>query len=209
MPTDVEICPVQYPGRGTRLKEAPFTRLSSLVEALAEALIPLLDRPFAIFGHSLGALAGFELARQLRRQFGVQPVRLFVSGDRAPQVPSRDRPIHALSEEAFLAELRSLNGIPEKVLEDAELMEIMLPIVRADVAVYETYVYATEPPLDRPISAFGGLQDRRVSRADLEAWRDQTTASFSLRMFPGDHFFLNTIQPLLLQVLSQELRGDR
>jgi medium-chain acyl-[acyl-carrier-protein] hydrolase len=207
LPADVEVCPVQIPGRGTRLMETPFTQLSPLVQALAQALAPLLDKPFAFFGHSLGALVGFELARQLRRQSGVQPVRLFVSADRAPQIPHRDRPIHALPEEEFLQELRRLNGIPGKVLEEAELMQIMLPVLRADFAVYETYVYSTEPPLDCPISTFGGLQDARVSRGDLEAWRDQTSGSFSLRMFPGDHFFLNTTQPLLLQALSQELRG--
>ena len=208
LPADVEVCPVQLPGRGTRLTETPFTQLSPLVEALAQALVPLLDKPFAFFGHSLGALVGFELARQLRRQSGVQPVRLFVSADRAPQIPHRDRPIHTLPEGEFLDELRRLNGIPGKVLEEAELMQIMLPILRADFAVYETYLYSTEPPLNCPISTFGGLQDHRVSRRDLEAWRDQTSASFSLRMFPGDHFFWNTTQPLLLQVLSQELRGD-
>ena len=124
------------------------------------------------------------------------------------RLPHRDRPIHALPEEEFLVELRRLNGIPGKVLEEVELMQIMLPVLRADLAVYETYVYSTEPPLNCPISTFGGLQDRRVSRGDLEAWRDQTSASFSLRMFPGDHFFWHTTQPLLLQVLSQELRGD-
>lgn len=209
LPADVEVCPVQFPGRGTQLMETPFTELSPLVQALAQALAPLLDKPFAFFGHSLGALVGFELTRQLRRLSGVQPVRLFVSAARAPQIPPRDRPIHALSEGEFLVELRRLNGIPRKVLEDAEVMQIMLPVLRADFAVYETYVYSTEPPLDCFISSFGGLQDQRVSRGDLEAWRDQTNASFSLRMFPGDHFFLNTTQRLLLQALSQELRGDR
>jgi medium-chain acyl-[acyl-carrier-protein] hydrolase len=202
---DVEVCPVQIPGRGTRIMETPFTQLAPLVEALAQAIDPLLDKPFAFFGHSLGALVGFELARQLRRQSGVRPVRLFVSADRAPQLSQRDRPIHVLPGGEFLRELRRLNGIPGKVLDEAELMQIMFPVLRADFAVYETYAYATEPPLDCPISAFGGLQDQRVSRGDLEAWRDQTNASFSLRMFPGDHFFWNTIQPLLLQVLSQEL----
>jgi medium-chain acyl-[acyl-carrier-protein] hydrolase len=186
--------------------ETPITRLSPLVQALAQALVPLLDIPFAFFGHSLGALVGFELARELRRQSGVQPVRLFVSADRAPQIPLPERPIHALPEGEFLLELRRLNGTPGKVLEHAELMRIMLPILRADFAVYETYAYSAEPPLDCVISSFGGLQDRKVCRSDLEAWRDQTRASFSLRMFPGDHFFLNTNQSLLLQVLSQELR---
>ena len=207
LPSDVEVCPVQFPGRGTRLMETPFTQISPPVEALAQALAPLLGKPFAFFGHSLGALVGFELARQLRRQSGVQPVRLFVSADRAPQIPHRGRPIHALPEEEFLGELRRLNGIPKKVLEDVELMQIMIPVLRADFAVYETYAYSFEPPLNCPISTFGGLQDDRVSRGDLEAWRDQTSVSFSLRMFPGDHFFLHAAQPLLLQVLSQELRG--
>ena len=204
LPADVEVCPVQLPGRGTRLMERPFTHLPPLIQALAQALLPLLDKPFAFFGHSLGALVAFELARQFRRQYGVQPVRLFVSADRAPQIPRRDRPIHALPEREFLAELRRLDGTPELVLEEAELMQIMLPVVRADFAVYETYAYSSEPPLDCLISGFGGLQDHRVSRSDLEAWRDQSSISFSLRMFPGDHFFLN--QPLLLQVLSQELK---
>ena len=208
LPSDVEVCPVQFPGRGTRLTETPFTQLSPLVQALAQALGPLLDKPFAFFGHSLGALVGFELARQLRKQAGVQPVRLFVSADRAPQVPPRGRPIHALPDREFLVELRRLNGIPRGVFEDAELMQIMLPVLRADFVVYESYLYSAEPPLDCFISGFGGLQDQRVSRGDLEAWRDQTSVSFSLRMFPGDHFFLNTTQPLLLQVLAQELRGD-
>jgi surfactin synthase thioesterase subunit len=209
LPADVEVCPIQFPGRGTRLMETPFTQLSPLVQALAQALVPLLDKPFAFFGHSLGALVSFELARQLRRQAGIQPIHLFVSADRAPQIPQRDRPIHALPEREFLAELSRLNGIPGKVLEEPDLMQILLPVLRADFAVYETYAYSAEAPLNCPFSIFGGLQDTRVSRGDLEAWRNQTSVSFSLQMFPGDHFFLNTTQPLLLQLLSQELREDR
>ena len=134
-------------------------------------------------------------------------VRLFVSAGRAPQIPHRGPPIHTLPEKEFLAELRRLNGTPSELLEHEELMEIMLPLLRADFAMYETYVYSNEPPLNCPISAFGGLQDHRVKDSDLEAWRAQTNASFSLRMFPGDHFFLK--QPLLLQVLSKELEQSR
>jgi medium-chain acyl-[acyl-carrier-protein] hydrolase len=208
LPADVEVCPIQYPGRGTRLLEAPFTRLFPLVQALAPALGPLLDKPFAFFGHSLGALVGFELARQLRRQSGVQPVRLIVSAARAPQMPLRHRPIHALPEGEFLEELRRLNGTPEEVLEHAELMQIMLPLLRADFAVFETYECLPEPPLTCRISSLGGLLDQRVSRGDLDAWRTQTSASFSLRMFPSNHFFLNTERPLLLQVLSHDLHED-
>lgn len=208
LPADVEVCAVQLPGRGTRLEELPFTQLSPLVQALAEALFPLLDKPFAFFGHSLGALVSFELARRLRRQYAVQPVRLCISADRAPQIPNRDPAIHSLSEGEFLLELRRLKGTPTELLEDEEVMQIMLPVLRADFAVYETHRYSTEPPLNCPISAFGGLQDHRVNRGDLEAWRDHTGVSFSLTMFPGDHFYLNTTQPALLQALSQELRGD-
>jgi len=187
--------------------EIPFTQLTPLVQTLAQALLPLLDKPFAFFGHSLGALVGFELARQLRRQSGVQPVRLFVSADRAPQISRRDRWIHVLPESDLLAELRRLNGIPVKVFDDPELMQIMLPILRADLSVYETYVYSPEPPLACPIAAFGGMQDHRVSRGDLEAWSEQTSVSFSLQMYPGDHFFWQTTQPRLLERLSRELSG--
>jgi medium-chain acyl-[acyl-carrier-protein] hydrolase len=207
LPRDIEVCPIQLPGRGTRLTEPPFTKLSCLIEALTRALDPLLDKPFAFFGHSLGALIGFELARQIRRQYGVHPVRLFASAGRAPQIPHRAPPIHTLPDNQFLAELRRLNGTPRELLDHEELMEVMLPILRADFALYETYLYSTEPPLNCPISAFGGLQDRRVSASDLDAWRSQTSASFSLRMVPGDHFFLK--EPLLLQALSQELQSSR
>jgi medium-chain acyl-[acyl-carrier-protein] hydrolase len=185
--------------------EPPFTRLSPLIQALAHALFPLLDKPFALFGHSLGALVSFELARHLRRQYGLHPVRLIISAGPAPQIACRDLPMHTLPDGELVAKLRRLNGTPREVLEHEELMEIVLPFLRADFALYETYVYSTEPPLNCHISTFGGLQDTNVSHSDLEAWHDQTTGSFSLRMFPGDHFFLNTAQPLLLQVLSQEL----
>src|SRR5579872_609729 len=207
LPADVEVCPVQLPGRGTRLMERPFIHLSPLVEALAQALAPLLDKPFAFFGHSLGALVAFELTRRIRREYGVHPARLFVSAGRAPQTPRGGPTIHALPEKELLAELRMLNSVPSQLLEHEELMAIMLPLLRADFSVYETYVYANEPPLNCPISAFGGLQDQRVKDCDLEAWRVQTSVSFSRRMFPGDHFFLK--QPLLLQGLSEELEQSR
>ena len=199
---------MQLPGRETRLMERPFTQLSPLVQTVTKALFPFLDKPFALFGHSLGALVSFELARELRRQYDVHPARLFVCSARAPQILHRGLPIHNLPEKDFLAELRRLNGTPTEVLNNEGLMEIMLPHLRADFALYETYAYAPGSPLNCPISAFGGWQDRTVSHSDLEAWRDQTSVSFSSQMFPGDHFFLNANQLPLLRVLSEELRGN-
>jgi medium-chain acyl-[acyl-carrier-protein] hydrolase len=153
----------------------------------------------------MGGLVSFELARLLRKNYGKSPVHLFVSGNGAPQVPDPDPPIYALPEPEFLEELRRLNGTPEAVLENAELMQLLLPAIRADFAVIETYAYTPESPLDCPITAFGGLQDREVSYDDLKAWQEQTNAAFSLHMLPGDHFFLQSAQPLLLQLLSKKL----
>jgi medium-chain acyl-[acyl-carrier-protein] hydrolase len=206
LPADIEVCPVQLPGRGTRLMEPSFSRLPPLVDALSEALRPLLDKPFALFGHSLGSLISFELARQLRTNYQVCPARLFVSAGPAPQIPSQGRAVHSLPAREFSAELRRLNGTPGELLACHELMEMVLPSLRADFALYETYRYSSAPPLSCPISTFGGLSDHEVRRNDLEAWRDQTSMSFSIRMFPGDHFFMKTTQPLLLRTISDELR---
>jgi medium-chain acyl-[acyl-carrier-protein] hydrolase len=205
LPPDLEVCPVQLPGRENRLMEPPFTRLSSLVQVLAQALFPYLDIPFAFFGHSMGALIGFELARELRRQNRPGPRHLFVSAHRAPQIPPRRPPIHQLAEAAFKAELDGLHGTPQEVLQSAELMQLLLPLLRADFAVSETYIYSPEAPLNCSISAYGGLQDKEVSYHDLEKWRDQTHHSFTLRMLPGNHFFVHSAQALLLQAVFQDL----
>jgi medium-chain acyl-[acyl-carrier-protein] hydrolase len=205
LPAEIEVCPVQLPGRGSRLMEPPYTRLSRLVQTLSRVLHPYMDVPFAFFGHSMGALLCFELARQLRRLYGLNPLHLFVSGHRAPQIPDPDPPIHQLPDDEFMEELHCLNGTPEDVLQNALLMQLMLPALRADFEMCEAYMYTIEAPLGCPISAFGGLQDQNILRSDLEAWRDQTSVSFKLRMFPGDHFFLHTSKLLLLETLSEEL----
>jgi medium-chain acyl-[acyl-carrier-protein] hydrolase len=152
----------------------------------------------------MGALVSFELARQIRRQCGKEPVHLFVSGCFAPQIPD-PHPIHDLPEAKFLDELRRLNGIPMDVLDNDEMLQLMLPTLRGDCMLTETYTYTSQPPLGCPISVFGGLRDPLFDRDHLEAWREQTSADFSLHMFPGDHFFLNTVQPSLLGILSREL----
>lgn len=201
----VEVRPVQLPGREGRLAEKPFHRLPALVEALSGLLSGYLDKPFALFGHSMGAMVSFELARRLRREYGVQPSCLFVSARSAPQLPPRPtEETYALPEQEFIEELRRLNGTPQAVFEHAELLRMILPLLRADFELSQTYRYEEGPPLDCPIVAFGGLQDQ-TTREDLSGWSEQTTGPFALRMLLGDHFFLHTSQDLLLQSIARDL----
>jgi len=205
LPSWIDVCSVQAPGRGDRLSEPPFTNLNDLVNVAAGAVKPFLDLPFAFFGHSIGALISFELSRCLRRRFGVQPFLLLVSGSRAPQICYQGTPFFDLPETQFLAEVERLNGIPKEVLQHSELMQIMTPLLRADFSLDQTYLYKNDQRLSCPIIAFGGLDDVIVNRASLEAWNQQTTASFSAKLFPGDHFFINTATPSLLESISSSI----
>jgi medium-chain acyl-[acyl-carrier-protein] hydrolase len=207
LPRGVELCPVHLPGRERRMREPCITDSRDLARAAAEALRPHLDVPFAIFGHSMGALIGFEFARSLRRDGGPEPAHLFVSGHYAPQLPRKTPPTYDLPEPEFVEELRRLNGTPREVMEHPELMQLMIPILRADFKLVQTYAYADEPPLGCPITAFGGTDDPEVSRDSLAAWREQTSGAFSLQMFPGDHFFLHASAPLLLRALAPRLEA--
>lgn len=205
LPKSLEICPVQLPGRGGRIKEPLLTRLEPLIESLGQDLCPYLERPFSFFGHSMGAIICFELARYLRKQNLPAPLHLFVSGCSAPQIPEEGQLDYDLPEPEFIEKLRGLNGTPKEVLEHEELMKLMIPLLRSDFTMTQTYVYSPEPPLDCSITAFGGTQDFEISEGSLEAWREQTTSSFSLRMLPGDHFFVNTTQSILLPQLMAQL----
>jgi medium-chain acyl-[acyl-carrier-protein] hydrolase len=205
LPAQVEVCPIQLPGRESRFREARYSRLMPLVHALGDVIQPYLTVPFAFFGHSLGALISFELTRYLRRQGAPLPVCLFASAHRAPHLPDPKPPIYNLPDPRFLGELRLLNGMPGEVLENAELMELMLPLLRADFAVAETYAYTEDAPLSCPISAFGGLADDEVSQEEAAAWHTQTLGAFTLRMLPGDHFFLVKERATLLQAIAADV----
>ncbi|MEM7591927.1 MAG: thioesterase II family protein [Cyanobacteria bacterium P01_A01_bin.83] len=205
LPSSVEIHLVELPGRGSRLAEKAFVSLNPLVEAIADGLYPLLDRPFTFFGHSMGGLICFELARLLRQKYSLNPIHLFVSAHRAPQLPDPNPPIYNLPNPEFLDELRDLEGTPEAILENTELMQLLLPTLRADFTVVDTYNYTAQSPLDCSITAFGGLQDREVSYEELKAWQEQTKESFSLQMLPGNHFFIHSAQSLMFKYLCQYL----
>jgi medium-chain acyl-[acyl-carrier-protein] hydrolase len=198
----IEVVAVQLPGRETRRKEPLFSSLPALIAAMTPVLLPYLDRPFMFFGHSVGALISFELARQLRRIGHSPPVQLIVSGRGAPQLPATTSPIHQLPDANFLAELRRYSGTPAIVLENADVMNVFMPILRADLAINETYVYQPEAPFEFPIMAFGGLQDIQVSQSALAGWAEQTSADFSIKLLPGDHFFLKEQKMAMLQQIA-------
>ncbi|MCA9970609.1 MAG: thioesterase [Anaerolineales bacterium] len=206
LPAEVELCPIRLPGREGRIAERPYDQLLPLVDALAQAIFPYLEKPFALFGHSMGALLSFELARALRRRYGRLPAHLFVSGSDAPDRLAFDPPLHTLPDPEFVAQVRDrYKGLPDVIWQNAGLMQTFLPALRADFTLIETYTCRPDAPLGMPITTYGGEQDPETSRANLAAWRSHTDRAFSLKLFPGDHFFIQSAQPALLQALSRDL----
>lgn len=201
----IEILSVQLPGRGSRLREAPFERLDPLLQALVPALLSeLTGAPVALFGHSFGGLLAFELVHALQAE-GVQTMALFVSACHAPQQLPPDEILCDLPRPELLAALQRLDGMPQELLAEAELLDMILPALRADLAVYETYVYRQRPKLSVPIIAFGGRNDVRVTPAQLEAWRAQAAGHFERHLFTGNHFYMNDARPQLLQLIERTL----
>jgi medium-chain acyl-[acyl-carrier-protein] hydrolase len=209
LPRDIEVAALQLPGREERLREPPFQDAAALAARLVHALQPWLDRPFALFGHSMGALVAFELARALRRAGGPAPVHLLVSARCGPRRRHRLPPVHRMTDADLVAQLRRLGKTPEEVLRDPELMRLVFPLFRADLTLCETYAYAPDEPLACPISAFGGALDEFVLREDLLAWSAETRGAFRARMFPGGHFFIHDAAPRLLQAIAEDLQGGR
>ncbi|MDQ3289031.1 MAG: alpha/beta fold hydrolase [Pseudomonadota bacterium] len=207
LPTGVELLAAQMPGRETRLNEPPLRDMDLVVARLATAIEPLLDRPFAFFGHSLGALIAFELTRLLRSRGHRLPEHLVVSGRRAPNVPRERRALHDLPDNELIDEIRKMSGTSEAVLQNDELMALVLPTLRADFAVHDTYCYRQEAPLDVPISIFGGLDDIATTPENLSAWNAMTTREARLSLFRGGHFFIEDARGEVLAALERALLG--
>lgn len=203
LPKNVEVCPIEIPGRGKQIKSTPYQQIEPLIIEIADHIIPYLDKPFMIFGYSMGSLISFELCRILRSQHNLLPLHLVVAARRAPQFPAEKPLISHLPDDEFIAELGKFNGTPQVVLDNDELMAIFLPIIRADFTLLESYNYTHQSPFDFPITTFGGLQDPEVSDNGLKAWEMQTNSSFSLKMLDGDHFFINSSKKQLLQYLTK------
>ncbi|GCE30180.1 hypothetical protein KDA_56640 [Dictyobacter alpinus] len=205
LPAQIDICALQLPGRENRLMEAPIIQFPQLIEQLIPVFLPYLDMPYAFFGHSMGASIGFELARALK-PLAVRPLtHLFVSGRRAPRIERREPFSYNLPDPEFIEMLRKLEGTPEEVLQHKELLELVLPTLRADFTLTETYAYQPQELLSCPISAYTGLQDKEVEQDDNAAWQVETSGPFVQRVFPGNHFFLNSARTQLLHFLSREL----
>ena len=203
----VETCAVLLPGREARLREAPLTSARTLIELLATEMQPFLHQPFAVLGHSMGALLAFELACELRRRGLPLPRKLYLSGRRAPMLPAppEQPPLHRLPDTEFLEQVCRMGGIPQAVLAEPELPGLILPALRADFTLLETYVWAPQAPLDCPFLMFGGRQDPRASVEQLTAWKELTCRDFDLKLFPGGHFYLHDRGSSFLTELAADL----
>jgi len=209
LPPDVELCLVQLPGRENRIEDPPFFDMESLIVALGDELKPLLDRPFAFFGHSLGALISFELASWLGSRNEPSPVHLFVSGYGDPRqplaIPGMDL-VETNDEASLISLLQDFKGTPPEVLGHRDLLRQVLPAVRADFAIASKYRFAPREPLTCDITAFGGDADDLVPVGQFSGWKDLTRGTFKLRIMPGDHFFLRSNRAQLIAMLVDSLR---
>lgn len=206
VPAHVEVRLIQLPGRESRWREPALTNIAELADRLTAAIVPHLDAPFAFYGHSLGALLSFEVTRRLRAAGGPMPRQLFLAAHRAAHLPNPHPAMRQLPDDAFVAELRRrYDGIPQSVLDNPELLELMLPCLRADFTAYETYEYRADRPLEIPISAFGGDQDMYVRTHEVAGWREQTSGRFKMRVIPGSHFFLQTHRDQVLEAVAADL----
>ncbi|WP_158206632.1 thioesterase II family protein [Pseudoduganella flava] len=201
----LEVVAVQPPGRESRFREAPLRDIATIVEQLGTALAAGLDRPFALFGHSMGALVAFELARWLRRQGLPLPRHLILSGRRAASLPLDRRPYHDLPDADLLDEIRRMRGTDDGLLQNDELMALLLPTIRADFAAHDTYRYRPEPPLPVPLSIFGGRDDVTTPPETVAAWAEHGTAGARVHLFDGGHFFINDARAAVLRTIEDEL----
>jgi medium-chain acyl-[acyl-carrier-protein] hydrolase len=201
----IEVLAAELPGHGYRITEPRFKRMEPLVRNLAQEILPHLDRQFVFFGHSMGAAVAFELSLRLRAERGLEPEHLFVSGRTAPHVPDRKPPTYALPEKEFVDELRRLNGTPREVLEHPELLGFVLPMLRADFELIQTYRYSSGPPLRCPMSAFVGSEDPDVSPQNVELWKEHTCGSFRMSVMLGDHFYLESQRTQVLRQIRTDL----
>nr|WP_280515410.1 alpha/beta fold hydrolase [Xanthomonas sp. D-109] len=207
MPDSIEVCGVQLPGRGARFREAPIHLLSALIRELAPAFSRTVDRRFAFFGHSLGGLIAFELSRALAQLGAVLPTHLFLSGVHAPRFRDHERNYHRLDDAGLAQVLRNYGATPSEILDQPDLLALLLPTIRADFAMAETYRYRPGPRLSVPITALAGRDDERRTLDQVDGWALETNAEFSTCWFDGGHFFLNPCRAEVIDLVLSRLRN--
>jgi surfactin synthase thioesterase subunit len=207
MPPEVDLCPVQLPGRAARLDEPPFASMSALMEELHRALQPLMIVPFGFFGHSVGAWMAYAAARQLRSGDGRAAVHLFVSGRGSPNTSADPAPLRSRSDHELLAILGRFGGTPPTVMQRAELIAALLPPLRADLALVEAYAVDPGDRVSCPITAFGGADDVSYS-GSLQSWRDFTCGRFRVCVFPGGHFYFSPAAEALASEIVRDLHAS-
>jgi medium-chain acyl-[acyl-carrier-protein] hydrolase len=189
LPDFIEVAAVQLPGREDRLREPPHQQMTDLVAGLVDALLPFMSVPFAFFGHSLGAIVALETTRALASRGAPLPRHVIVSARPAPHLPIRRRPVSTLTRDGLCEWLRQKHGTPAVILESPELLDVLLPALRADLHIDDSFRSSVEPVLDCPLTALGGLHDEEALRDEVSAWAPYTRKGFTLRFFPGNHFF--------------------
>jgi surfactin synthase thioesterase subunit len=203
---EIDVWAIQLPGRANRLREAPLSSIPAMVDAIIEAMADHLDRPYALFGHSMGGLLAFELAHALSERGWSAPRHVIVSARRAPLTPDPSSLLHILPDAEFVAEIqRRYGGIPEEILAHADILALLLPCLRADITALETHRPPRRAPLNCRLSVFGGAQDRFVPPLNIAQWRRETTGAFDMRIFPGGHFYLDAQRDDVLADLSARL----
>jgi surfactin synthase thioesterase subunit len=206
LPRSIQVCAAQLPGRENRLRERPFTDIHALVNDLAEEIRRVPPLPFAFFGHSMGAAIAFELAFELRRRGLPTPVHLFASAFRAPHLPATLPPLATEVEPRFLAGVQERYGqIPQEILNEPELVQLIVPVLRADLALIETYTGAATA-VTCPITVLAGSNDHTVSEQELRAWCRHTTEDCQIEVIPGGHFFVKDSREQVVAVVERRLR---
>lgn len=188
---DMDFLGVQLPGRENRFNEELITHLPTLLNNIITEIKPLINKPYVLFGHSMGGLIAFELAKLIREQALPLPEHLYISAFRAPNMPNFNRAMHNLSDEDFVSELSTYGGLPSEIISNTELLDFFLPILRADFLLTEFYEYKESQPLSIPITTFSGKNDCIVKSGNMSDWRYQTNKSFRHIEYDGDHFFVN------------------
>ena len=204
LPIEIDVCAVQLPGRTVRLSEQPVASIPVLVDGISTAIAPYSDIPFVFFGHSMGATLAAEVTRELARRGAPLPHCLIVSARRPPHMADPLSPLRNLSDKEFVEEImRRYGGIPPEILREKDVLALLLPALRADVAALETFRPVRPTPLSCPIVAFGGSSDGLTPMAHLEAWRAETTSNFEICVFPGGHFYLDSERAAVLAKVAE------